>query len=135
MGTADEEKAKSHLLDTYLKSFNAGNIEGIIESLDPEVQVCVEGTLTGDGRDTIVPSYLLDFEAKTQVSVTRAPVASTTTSSEGTHFIRVAIGLVSSRPGSPSTTLDVVYTYDGTTMKQVQHDISNVQTSSTTNEK
>jgi hypothetical protein len=127
----EEEKVLSHFLETYLASFNAGNLQGIIESLDPAVQVYVEGTLTGDGRDATLPSYPPDFQAKTQVSVTRTPVA-TTICKQGTNRIQVNVGLLANRPGRPSTTLDVVYTYDGATMKQVRHDISNVQTSGTT---
>jgi hypothetical protein len=99
--------------------------------LDPAVQVCVNGALAAEGRETILPSHREDFRLCKQVTVTRDPVAAVDHSNSNRRLIRISVGLraVNTAPSeSPaSVTMDVVYTYNTTPMKQIQHDICNVR--------
>lgn len=81
------------------------------------------GDIASKGRDTILPSYLEDFENGKQVDITRGPIVSD--GREG--IVDVDVTLVARVGEEDPIQLDVVYSYNTETMTQVKHVITNVK--------
>ena len=107
----------------YIDAFNNCNLDEIKRQLNVDVEVHFNGAIASQGRDTIIPDYESDFKIGKQVKVTRGPLIQ-----DNGATIDVDVTLVATTPGIEVVQLDVLYTYDVTSMTQVRHIIENVKT-------
>ena len=117
-------KSKTVLLAfrRYIDAFNNCDLKEIQRQLNVNVEVQC-GTIALQGRDTIIPDYKSDFKIGKQVEVTRGPLLQ-----DNGATVDVDVTLVATTPGIEVVQLDVVYTYDVSSMTQVRHIIDNVKT-------
>mmetsp|Transcript_48340 Transcript_48340/g.117071 ORF Transcript_48340/g.117071 Transcript_48340/m.117071 type:complete len:137 (+) Transcript_48340:47-457(+) len=113
-------------LNKYIADFNSGNLDGVTRSLDENVEVYLDGNLAAKGRATILPSYSDDFKTGKQVSIVGCEPKGTVIQDDGL-IVKVAVVLKTVTPQQPTMLLDVVYSYDPNTVRQVRHEITNVR--------
>jgi hypothetical protein len=119
-------------LEAYIASFNRSDWEKIeSEILDEKTQVYVDGKLVAEEREKRKPGYLLDFDRKRQVKIVATPQSFGIESGArgGEASIRVMLSvqdgsssMASSTP-PPPIQVDVIYTYNVRSRKQVRHEI------------
>ena len=107
----------------YIDAFNRCDIIEIKRKINVDIEVQCNGSISSQGRDTIIPYYESDFKIGKKVEVIRGPLIQ-----DNGATVDVVVTLVATTPGIEVVQLDVVYRYDVDSMTQLCHIINNVKT-------
>jgi hypothetical protein len=122
-------------VESYVAIFNQADWESIRNQvLDENVKVYVDGTLVAEGRDQLEASYRADFGRNRRVKIVGPARVVETEGAAARDEAAVRVTLLahdgsssssSAEPSSSTTTtqVDVIYTYDAQSRKQVRHEI------------
>lgn len=128
--TATKDPAIRALLtdfEQYIAAFNAQDISAVASHLDENIQIYVNGTLSGQGRDELLPFWQADMDKGRQVEVTQGPTCSINKENSDIAEIEVELRATLPKQGDDDEVqvqvLDVVYVYSVSTVLQIRHNL------------
>mmetsp|Transcript_30940 Transcript_30940/g.68528 ORF Transcript_30940/g.68528 Transcript_30940/m.68528 type:complete len:138 (-) Transcript_30940:202-615(-) len=114
--------------EQYIAAFNAQDINGVASHLDENIQIYVNGTLSGQGRDKLLPWWQADMDKGRQVEVTQGPTCTINEENNDIAEIKVELRATLPKQGDDDDdvqvqVLDVVYVYCVSTVLQIRHNV------------
>ena len=110
----------------YIDTFNAEDIDAVSGHLDANIQIHVNGTLQGEGRDKLLPIWQADMDRHRRVEVSKGPAC--TLKDNAIAEVSVELTATVKKDGAEDEiqVLSVVYVYDttSTSLRQIRHEIT-----------